>query len=242
MSGYLHRLAGSASNPGGTIHPVVGSIFSPPRSDDAPEAEGFEETAATEIRRPALRATDIASAVEQATITSTKPAASAPEPPQIVRTRQMQAAPESHPLTTRGITSDSETSEGVPRTRTTATTSTSEASMTGRTRFEEPAVLAAQTSQPRLLPELPPSANASRIRSADAVSSAPSLRTHEKSDASPSARGQTTASDSDEIQIHIGRIEVTATAPAPIQVAPAKPQRRAPSLEEYLRSRDGRAS
>jgi hypothetical protein len=45
----------------------------------------------------------------------------------------------------------------------------------------------------------------------------------------------------DEIQIHIGRIEVTAVPPAPAPPA-AKPQRNVPSLDEYLRRRDRRAS
>jgi len=46
----------------------------------------------------------------------------------------------------------------------------------------------------------------------------------------------------DEVQIHIGRIEVTAVPPAPARVSPAAPQRRAPSLDDYLKSRDSRHS
>jgi hypothetical protein len=45
----------------------------------------------------------------------------------------------------------------------------------------------------------------------------------------------------DEIQIHIGRIEVTAVQPAAPGAAAVKPRRSAPSLDEYLRRRDGRA-
>jgi hypothetical protein len=45
-----------------------------------------------------------------------------------------------------------------------------------------------------------------------------------------------------EIQIHIGRIEVVAVPPTPApQTAAPKPQRGAPSLDEYLRRRDGKA-
>jgi hypothetical protein len=44
----------------------------------------------------------------------------------------------------------------------------------------------------------------------------------------------------DEVQIHIGRIEVVAVAPAPAAPASPKPQRRAPSLDEYLQRRDRR--
>lgn len=45
----------------------------------------------------------------------------------------------------------------------------------------------------------------------------------------------------DEIRIHIGRIEVIAVSPPPVTPAAPKPPRRAPSLDEYLRRRDGRA-
>ena len=48
--------------------------------------------------------------------------------------------------------------------------------------------------------------------------------------------------DSDEIEIHIGRIEVTAVHPTPLRTAPAKTPRRAPSLDDYLKQRDGRSS
>jgi hypothetical protein len=43
----------------------------------------------------------------------------------------------------------------------------------------------------------------------------------------------------DDIEIHIGRIEVTAVQPAPTRTTPVKSPRRAPSLDDYLRRRDG---
>jgi hypothetical protein len=42
----------------------------------------------------------------------------------------------------------------------------------------------------------------------------------------------------DEIEINIGRIEVTA-APPPLRAAAPKTQRKAPSLDDYLRRRNG---
>jgi len=50
------------------------------------------------------------------------------------------------------------------------------------------------------------------------------------------------AGEPDSVEIHIGRIEVTAVQPAPARVAPAKLARHAPSLEEFLKRRNGRAS
>jgi hypothetical protein len=46
--------------------------------------------------------------------------------------------------------------------------------------------------------------------------------------------------EADEIQIHIGRIEVTAVPPVPARPAPV-PNRKSPSLDEYLKRRPGRA-
>ena len=54
-------------------------------------------------------------------------------------------------------------------------------------------------------------------------------------------RTEPPAREPDEIQIHIGRIEVIAVPPPKAQPAPAKPPRTGPSLEEYLRRRDRRS-
>jgi hypothetical protein len=43
----------------------------------------------------------------------------------------------------------------------------------------------------------------------------------------------------DDIEIHIGRIEVTAVQPAPMRTTTVKSPRRVPSLDDYLRRRDG---
>jgi hypothetical protein len=43
-----------------------------------------------------------------------------------------------------------------------------------------------------------------------------------------------------DIEIHIGRIEVTAAPPAPLRAPPTARQRKAMPLAEYLRRRDGR--
>jgi len=48
-------------------------------------------------------------------------------------------------------------------------------------------------------------------------------------------------SEPDEIQIHIGRIEVVAVQPAPAQPVSQKAQRATPSLDEYLQRRDRRS-
>lgn len=55
-----------------------------------------------------------------------------------------------------------------------------------------------------------------------------------------SSPGGTPGQDADEIQIHIGRIEVTAVPPAPVR-SPAQPVRRSLKLGEYLRRGRGSA-
>jgi hypothetical protein len=50
------------------------------------------------------------------------------------------------------------------------------------------------------------------------------------------------ASEPNEVQIHIGRIEVTAIAQAPARAPVAAPRRSGMSLDDYLKQRNGRAS
>jgi len=57
-----------------------------------------------------------------------------------------------------------------------------------------------------------------------------------------SRRRELPETEMDDIQIHIGRIEVTAVPQASARPAPDKPVRKAANLDEYLRRRDGRAS
>jgi hypothetical protein len=59
--------------------------------------------------------------------------------------------------------------------------------------------------------------------------------------AAPSVSARHAASEPHEVQIHIGRIEVTAVPPAPANAPVARPRRSATSLDEYLRRRNGRA-
>jgi hypothetical protein len=56
--------------------------------------------------------------------------------------------------------------------------------------------------------------------------------------ATSSSSGATLPDEPDSIEIHIGRIEVTAVPPAPASAASSKPRRETPSLSEYLKRRD----
>jgi hypothetical protein len=56
-----------------------------------------------------------------------------------------------------------------------------------------------------------------------------------------SRRSRLPQREPDEIQIHIGRIEVVAVPPPVAPPASPKPRPGTPSLDEYLRRRNGRA-
>jgi len=203
--------------------------------------EGFEENVATEIQRPSLRERSSDTGVEPSALVRAD--ATTSEPPQIVRPRRPVFGSEADQPTTRTMTPITAPSTPVPSARSNAIPSPDEASAAAPTRVEEPEALATQLSQPRLLPELlPASANASHLIGTQAALSAPEPRSRAGSDAKPLSRVHAAASTTDEIQIHIGRIEVAAIAPPPVQTPAAKPSRRPFSLDEYLRARDGRAS
>jgi hypothetical protein len=85
-------------------------------------------------------------------------------------------------------------------------------------------------SNPQALEPLTPRAITPTVQRADEKGNSGRLARHLRS---PSR-------EADEIQIHIGRIEVTAVPPAPARPAPA-PNRKSPSLDEYLKRRPGRA-
>jgi hypothetical protein len=53
MSGYLQRLASSARNPGGGIHPLVGSLYSAPLAQPPGEPQPAERAYALPIEEPA---------------------------------------------------------------------------------------------------------------------------------------------------------------------------------------------
>jgi hypothetical protein len=85
-------------------------------------------------------------------------------------------------------------------------------------------------SNPQALEPLMPRAMTATMQRADETDKSGRLARHLRSQ----------SREADEIQIHIGRIEVTAVPPVPARPAPA-PNRKSPSLDEYLKRRPGRA-
>ena len=219
-------MALSVLKPGEVIHPVVGSIFSATKAGVPLERLGDEERVVFREGRESAR-----ESVSEATFslpTEIRPPAAADaiegeQPSSLVTTRQS-AAPSMLPLSNLAET------EGPGR-------ASSKAVDEGDRRVESSkGARGSQTISAKRLyvplirgdfaPANPPVAAFGLSKNSSAVSSQPFP---------PPSR------PTDDIQIHIGRIEVTAVQPVPARAAPAKPQRRAPSLDEYLRRRDGRS-
>jgi hypothetical protein len=217
-------MALSVLKPGGAIHPVVGSIFSTPRPDASFESSGEVAIVPSGDRREFL-----ANAVSQTAFSSPsarrlRGAVDAIEgelPAKSIPT--MQSAAVSTPASTTRADSEGSSSER-PRNsnqfdgRVESAASVAESATTSEKRTYVPLITAT--------PSAPPASFGSS-RKPEAESSQPLV-----------SRSRAT----DDIEIHIGRIEVAAVHPAPTRTAPVKPQRRAASLDEYLKRRDGRSS
>jgi hypothetical protein len=220
-------MALSVLKPGDVIHPVVGSIFSAPKPGVPLERLGDEESVVSREGRESAR-----ESVSEAALSSPleiRPRAAADaivdeRPSSLVTTRQS-AASSMLPLSSLaetespGPASSEAVDEGDRRVE--SSTSAAETQTTSAKRIYAPLI------SEDFAPSSPPVAAFGLSKNSGAASSPPF---------SPPSR------PADDIQIHIGRIEVTAVQPAPARAAPAKPQRRAPSLDEYLRRRDGRSS
>jgi len=211
MSGYLERLVSSAMQPTGSVHPVVAPLFSTSK-------HGIEEDDRTEQEIAPASAASSKLAHEESVeiLRSYLPVTSKtdvgyedPRVPQPTRSAAQVSAEESYRRQIVGRVGRADP-QGLA-----ANNMKYEPLLP-----EAPAVLAERRSDPRLesLPPVVPQSRSANIAQAEHLAA----KKHEP----------------DEIQITIGRIEVTAVA----EVAhPAvKPARMQPSLDEYLKRADAR--
>ncbi|HUI83243.1 MAG TPA: hypothetical protein VL240_03420 [Candidatus Binatia bacterium] len=222
MSGYLQRLARSVTQPAETVHPMLGSVYSPVEygrggetleqniAVTAREATGASPQEPEEYREPQPALTPL--------LPPGQPASAArPMSQEATGAQPVRSVPvEFQPLLSAAPNPDS-ASERQPRRAT-----SSEAN-----RRDEQAV----GDYKPLLAEAP-----ARTRPPQVASPKPK-RTGAAEDRTSSRR---TENEPDDIQIHIGRIEVTAVQQAP-QRAPLKALHKGQSLDEYLKRRDRRA-
>jgi hypothetical protein len=215
-------LASSVLSPGDAIHPVAGSIFSGAQQGVFDVGTGLEEIALSKIRNDPRRVPGFQATAESPAVDGTPEAA----PP-------LERPPRAHA----GVTPIAGASSATAAPR-----SAGDAFVTGPPREAPPRSEAEALSTPRsyrpLVAGVYPSQDASEILPSVTAPPAPSFNRPKRSSASSSQNPQA-ATPPDEIQIHIGRVEVIAMPPAPARTAPAKPSRQAPSLNDYLRRRDG---
>jgi hypothetical protein len=225
MSGYLQRLARAVTQPAETLHPLLGSVFSPthyPKASDGFEpdvvsASSSEAAPAPERSQEAhgLRALEspLLPSVETTIPISVVSAEELAPPPAIAR-----EIASFQPLLMPARNEDSKTAERNPEADT--------ATESGKP--EEPRGL-------EYTPVLTQALVHARHPDISVPKPNPAGVARHGRDSSRRAEGE-----SDEIQIHIGRIEVTVVQQTPAR-APLKPLHKGKSLEEYLKLRDRRA-
>lgn len=234
MSGYLHRLVHTVSHPRETIHPRTGSLFAPYRSAPDSFSEWFEqaETVAAHPARSNSSTTGEPAGTVQHPARSDSPQSplrlgTADEPPRIIESVRRADAPQPA-----GDKAQQDTLEhavqaprrlAAPQAQRAAPGSRRDAGIQGHVPLIPPQRSEAHSTKPET-PQFP--------------ADAPSMR---EASANVTAEGRPTRAkrEPDEIQIHIGRIEVTAVQP-PTPRAPTPPDR-AISLDAYLERRNGRA-
>jgi hypothetical protein len=237
VSGYLARLAASVNSERSAIHPLVAPLFASPQ--ETAELPAVEEERFASPRRP----TEVPEAPAEAHLPAIKEQ-------QIASPRRPTEVPEARPEARRPEilrprTSSAANGTGEPRSE--------QAAPVARTRPQAKPVLAAPDETSSL--SVPAGQFSARpLRNAEeappvAGSYTPLLVVNDIQNAAPSAPGSvkqlhTLSSplhrprrvrEPDEVQIHIGRIEVTAVAPSPSSRPPITPARKSPSLDEYLK-------
>lgn len=236
MTGYLERLAASASSRGGAIHPVLRPIYASLSLRDAGEPPQLETHMMVSASPGRTQEPGFQSHAERkagAATGETGPLAPTPNSP----TRQA-----------RSVFSRMDRSEWPP-----ADTGPVDKHPAKRRGEAVPAdvPIAAQ----RLIPDEPQAPSKHLLAQLADWPRGAGRVTHTATGGAPrwpeadapQASGRTACvrcarertPEKDDIQIHIGRIEVTAVQPAPLQVAPVKSVRHALSLEEYLKRRNG---
>lgn len=253
MSGFLQRMASGVLHSKPAIHPSIGTLFAPPRSRDA----GIEaiETVSEFLVRPAQRHDDSPASTwaergmtrENMTRTITgnvagppaeSPAASPPAAgpafagaidfePLVALPQRSISAPQfiAHAPSPASAHEESSTSAERPQTPEDRIEINPDLKV-NRQHQGQSAHPGESTIQPSTSLIAAPAAPARRDYASFASSAAR---------AAAPAPVQASSRSQDEIEIHIGRIEVLAAPPRPAQPAASKPARKSIDLVEYLR-------
>jgi hypothetical protein len=203
MSGYLQRLVQTAAHPAQTVHPFAGSVFAAPH-DEKSQSRGFESEEFVIAAPQQQNAPQYSPSRNTARPAEYRPSVPASAATRILLAGEVDAVP-------------SWPEEIAPRPHPAANVAVTEISPPHDpegARREFRALLPQEAVTPESLPTYAP------LRS-------------EIRDRPQNGRSVTLERASDEIQIHIGRIEVTAVQP-PAPRAPKSPDR-TPRLDAYLK-------
>jgi hypothetical protein len=245
VSGYLRRLVTSAMRPKRAIHPVVGSVHAVPRSSAEVASVTLEEIAesawpgeshhAVRAHVDDVEASLLAQSSGQTGSSRVEDELAVGDRPRNRDPRSTSGSSVHEPREIsirRDLESDSETSVRLSLRERKATSSES----IEITKFVDTPLVPTWASGRDVGDPL-----ASGAIHPSTVPAPGQLRPHASASRSPARPAQLADAGQkpDEIQIHIGRIEVTAVPPpAPARPA-AKPERRSVNLNEYLKQRRG---
>jgi hypothetical protein len=248
MSGYIQRLAARAMNPVEPIHPVLGSVFAPPefeaeRAASPTEGDDFpwsrpESTSLAEAVQPVSGSVspDLSSRgwpESSPTRASQKPIHDVrPVPGMLIRSEKVpaqQVEQTPRPSFAKGTSFTAGAQD--PRQPASNGESRQVEELSRQRRRPE------ATSEPPFTPLI--KENFARRSDQDFSREETYALAAAAREKGPSGRPAPTTRQPDEIQIHIGRIEVTAIPQAAPRTA-TKPARKGINLEEYLSRRDRR--
>jgi hypothetical protein len=251
MSGYLARLAASVSKERSSIHPLVAPLFaSPQETVELPAIEGEQITSprrqttvelpiveGEQITSPRRRTTVELPVIEGEQITSPRPQTEVREAPAEARRREILRPRTNTAVNGTGEPRSEHPAAQLARTRPQGRLASPAPDETSS--LSEPASQIPAPPLPNADGKIPatnshtPVVIVNSIQNAAPFAPAPVRQQHVPSSspfhkASPGRKP-------DEVQIHIGRIEVTAVAPSPSGRPPINPARKSPSLDEYLK-------
>jgi hypothetical protein len=214
MSGYLSRLASNAMNPGQSIRPVVGSLFAASKYETA--LPGLEQETVVRVNQPDRVAEHAQEAPKiQLHESDWMPGRAHNSRDFTLATPELVPAKQQEGLEAFAIRDVKEQAETSPKEQ-----------QPQRSELEPQATEPQPNSIPANLYK--PLVTRNFDRRAEAQQILPKRPDHLSDRVAKAAR------EPDEIQIHIGRIEVTAVPP-PVSRPPARPARKSLSLDEYLK-------
>ena len=250
MKGFLHRLAASATRPQARLHPFPESVYPAAREQSFAESIMRTEAAASSTlavehgaqpASPAASRTSIRPIAPRKDSSEAQPVSASENAPQQHYSQRLR---ETERNEARAASDSLETSDAAGRSSVSPTASSRTSSSASR-EFSLEAMSSIAAEYVPIVVERAMQAGSSDtpplaiMRSQDVERAIASAARQARPAAQVPSTAHAAPVAGDEIQIHIGRIEVVAVPPPAPRPAPA-PARKGMSLDEYLNRRNGR--